>query len=153
VPEPVVGHRVVTGVLAEREEHRCSQDDPAERVARLAPGHHETRRGEGSRDPDRHGTASGVQALMRQAGKRRIGDHQRQHQGAQHQRRRRRCQAETAARQISRLPRLRPGQLRLHHRMPRYARTVPERYRPNGSRTPSTGQTNRHAGMGCAERV
>ena len=89
MPEPVVSHRVVTGILAEREENRRTQDDPAERVTRLAPGQHEAHHREGSRDPDRQRAAAGVQALAREARQGDIGDYQCQHQAAEDQRGRR----------------------------------------------------------------
>ena len=78
VPEPVAGHHVEAGVLAEREEARHRQDDPAERVARLPRGHHEPGQAEGGGEPDRDRAVAVVHALTGQAGQRRLGDLQRQ---------------------------------------------------------------------------
>jgi hypothetical protein len=86
VPEPVVSHGIEAGILAEREEERDAKDDPAEGVTRLSPGHDEAHHPEGRRVPDRHGTATGGHALVRETGQRRIGHHQGQHDNAEDQR-------------------------------------------------------------------
>src|SRR5207248_6327953 len=44
VPQPVVGHHVEAGVLGERAEKPHEEEDPAERVAGLAPRHHQAHR-------------------------------------------------------------------------------------------------------------
>jgi hypothetical protein len=129
MPEPVVGHRVEAGIIAERSEGRQTEDDPAKRVARPPPGNDEPHHREASGNPHRKGGAAGVQALVRQPGQGRSGDRQRHHQAAEDHGRRGRCQPEAARRDLRRHRRLPARWLRLP--MDRNATPAPfrERYR------------------------
>jgi len=70
LPQPVVGHHVEAGVLGERAEKPHEEEDPAERIAGLAPRHYQAHRTVGGRKPYRQRAAGGVHALVRQPGQR-----------------------------------------------------------------------------------
>lgn len=120
---------LVTAILAERPEGRYAQQDPSDRVAWLAPGHHQTHDREDSREPHRHGAAACVQALVRKRGEGHVGNGQGQRDTADDQRGHRRYRREAAAGDVRR-HRLPPAdRLHLAHGTQRYAPTIPETLR------------------------
>ena len=86
VADPVAGDRVEAAVVAERPGDDQAEQAPAERVARLPPGHDEAHHPEGGEGPPLRAAGAGVHAQVRQAGERPLGGDQGQHEAAEHQR-------------------------------------------------------------------
>ena len=136
VADPVGGDRVQAAVVAERPGDDQAEEAPAERVARLPPGHDEAHHAEGGEGPPLRAAGAGVHAQVRQAGERPLGGEQGHYDSAEHQRGGGRGQPEAARWPAAARPGPPPGSPPSYRR--RYARNVPGTLplaaRPEGGR-------------------
>jgi hypothetical protein len=137
VTEPVVQGGIPAGNAAQQEQQDKSDQDPADRIARLAAGHDDAHRRVDHRDGDNRPLAQDRQ-LTGQGAQHQRASQQYQRQDGQHRRRHRRGQPQTARGQFRPACRLCP-----HHGRQRYARTVPGTL-PLGINPTRPGQTSPH---------